>query len=72
MNVPNKPTARCPQCRQPSSLDASNRFRPFCSERCKLLDLGEWFAEKHSIPVVESDDGVEDEAPRAQDPDRLQ
>lgn len=53
--VNNKPSARCPQCRQPSSLEASNRYRPFCSERCKLLDLGEWFAEKHSIPVTESD-----------------
>lgn len=65
-------TARCPQCRQPSSLEVSNRFRPFCSERCKLLDLGEWFAEKHSIPVAESDAGIEDDVPRAQDPDRLQ
>lgn len=65
-------TARCPQCRQPASLETSNRFRPFCSERCKMLDLGEWFAEKHSIPVAESDSGIEDEVPRAQDPDRLQ
>ena len=65
-------TARCPQCRQVSSLETSNRFRPFCSERCKLLDLGEWFAEKHSIPVVESDSDTEDAVPRTQDLDRLQ
>jgi endogenous inhibitor of DNA gyrase (YacG/DUF329 family) len=25
-------------------------FRPFCSERCRLMDLGEWFDERHSIP----------------------
>ncbi|WP_420464591.1 DNA gyrase inhibitor YacG [Panacagrimonas sp.] len=65
-------TAACPQCRQPSSLEKSNRFRPFCSERCKLLDLGEWFAEKHSIPVSESDSEIEDAVPRTQDSDRLQ
>ncbi|MGQ0530751.1 MAG: DNA gyrase inhibitor YacG [Panacagrimonas sp.] len=65
-------TARCPQCRQISSLETGNRFRPFCSERCKLLDLGEWFAEKHSIPVADSDSEIEGAVPRAQDPDRLQ
>ncbi len=42
--------APCPQCRGPSDLSASNRFRPFCSERCKLLDLGEWFEEDRRIP----------------------
>jgi endogenous inhibitor of DNA gyrase (YacG/DUF329 family) len=33
-------------------------WRPFCSERCKLIDLGAWAAEKHAIPgeVVETDD----------------
>jgi len=25
-------------------------FRPFCSERCRLIDLGAWLAEKHTIP----------------------
>lgn len=65
-------SASCPQCRQPASLDPGNRFRPFCSERCKLLDLGQWFAEKHSIPVAESDSGLENDSPGAQGPDRLQ
>ena len=62
-------TAPCPQCRQPASLDTANRFRPFCSERCKLLDLGEWFAERYSIPS-----GQDDEAPSGSedDPQRLQ
>jgi endogenous inhibitor of DNA gyrase (YacG/DUF329 family) len=33
-------------------------WRPFCSERCKLIDLGAWAAEKHAIPgsAVESED----------------
>lgn len=64
-------TAACPQCRQPASLDPANRFRPFCSERCKMLDLGDWFGGRYSIPVVEPDAVSEDGAP-PQDPDRLQ
>ncbi|TDU28471.1 hypothetical protein DFR24_2843 [Panacagrimonas perspica] len=66
------PAGRCPQCRKPASLAETNRFRPFCSERCKLLDLGEWFAEKHTIPVVESDADLDDAPSSPQDPDRLQ
>lgn len=38
---------KCPQCKQEVSLDAP--FLPFCSERCKLLDLGDWAAEKYVI-----------------------
>jgi len=30
-----------------------NPFRPFCSERCKLIDLGAWLEEKHAIPGEE-------------------
>lgn len=66
-------TAPCPQCRQPASLATTNRFRPFCSERCKLLDLGEWFAGRYTIPAVEAeDDGVDLDPTPPQDPDRLQ
>ncbi len=41
----------CPQCNQPTTLSSDNRWRPFCSERCKLLDLGEWFGERYTVPV---------------------
>lgn len=40
----------CPQCGQSVRLDDSNPWRPFCSERCKLLDLGDWFAGRYGIP----------------------
>lgn len=40
---------KCPTCDKPSRLDAANPFRPFCSERCKLIDLGEWFEETRGI-----------------------
>ena len=40
----------CPQCRKPVRWRSDNPWRPFCSERCKLIDLGDWAAERHSIP----------------------
>ena len=39
----------CPHCQQPSEWE-ENPFRPFCSERCKLLDLGVWLGEGYRIP----------------------
>lgn len=46
----NPPLVACPTCgrRIPWSLD--NPWRPFCSERCRLIDLGEWLGEGHRIP----------------------
>ncbi|MCL2917731.1 DNA gyrase inhibitor YacG [Shewanella litorisediminis] len=44
-------TVKCPQCQKPVIWDASSAFKPFCSERCKLIDLGDWASEKHAIPV---------------------
>lgn len=53
-------TGRCPQCSAPALLEAGNRFRPFCSERCKLLDFGAWINDQYTIPAVENDiDGEE-------------
>lgn len=45
-----KPAA-CAQCGQPTRLDPSNPWRPFCSERCKLVDLGAWISGRYSIPA---------------------
>lgn len=41
---------RCPTCRRELDWDTASRWRPFCSERCKLIDLGAWFKEEHAIP----------------------
>lgn len=38
----------CPTCRTPVVFE-ENPFRPFCSERCKLIDLGAWAGEKYRI-----------------------
>ena len=40
----------CPTCGSPVAWKAEQRWRPFCSERCKLIDLGEWLAEEKRIP----------------------
>jgi len=39
----------CPQCKQDSIFDTSNQYRPFCCERCKLIDLGQWANEGYTI-----------------------
>lgn len=40
----------CPNCNNLSEFAPSNPFRPFCSERCKLIDLGLWASEQYAIP----------------------
>ncbi|MBW0170700.1 MAG: DNA gyrase inhibitor YacG [Hydrogenophaga sp.] len=54
-------TVRCPQCGGPSVYAPSNAFRPFCSERCKQIDLGSWANESFSLTEKEgqSDPGFE-------------
>ena len=49
----------CPRCGTQVPWDPQNRFRPFCSERCKLIDLGQWATEQYRIPNEESPDGLE-------------
>lgn len=41
----------CPTCGKQTEYKIENRWRPFCSERCKLIDLGEWASEGYQIPV---------------------
>lgn len=43
-------TMPCPHCGEPAQLDADNPYRPFCSRRCKLIDLGDWLDESNRIP----------------------
>ncbi|MHA7835814.1 MAG: DNA gyrase inhibitor YacG [Algiphilus sp.] len=44
----------CPHCGGAAELGAGNPWRPFCSRRCKLIDLGDWLTEKH---VIGEEDG---------------
>jgi len=60
-------TIACPTCGKPVTWRPESKWRPFCSERCRLIDLGEWFDEGHRIseplgegcrpPKPEEDDG---------------
>ncbi|HWX11705.1 MAG TPA: DNA gyrase inhibitor YacG [Trinickia sp.] len=54
---------KCPTCGREVRWVPENRFRPFCSERCKQIDLGAWATEKYRI-------GGPDEAPSADDAPR--
>ncbi|HSX19542.1 MAG TPA: DNA gyrase inhibitor YacG [Gammaproteobacteria bacterium] len=40
----------CPTCKKKIEWSEQNLFRPFCSERCKLIDLGAWADDKYRIP----------------------
>ncbi|MDE2119020.1 MAG: DNA gyrase inhibitor YacG [Betaproteobacteria bacterium] len=44
----------CPQCGKEVVWSSDSRYRPFCSERCKLIDLGQWAAESYRIPQDEN------------------
>ena len=54
---------RCPTCGRSVEWTESSPWRPFCSERCKLMDLGAWAAEKHAIPgaALENEEKPKDE-----------
>ncbi len=50
---------RCPICKKPlpeSAQGATPPTFPFCSERCKLIDLGRWLDGKYQIPVADEDE----------------
>jgi len=44
----------CPTCGKTVEWTGANRCRPFCSERCKAIDLGAWAAEEYRIPERDS------------------
>lgn len=48
-------TVRCPSCGGPSPYEPENRYRPFCSARCKLHDLGDWASERFRLDASGDD-----------------
>ena len=40
---------KCPECGEQAEYSEKNKFRPFCSRRCQLLDLGAWASEDRKI-----------------------
>jgi uncharacterized protein len=55
----------CPNCGKDVMWDELSPWRPFCSKRCQLIDLGEWAAEEKRIPssgdMTDSDDWSEEQ-----------
>jgi len=51
----NQQKIKCPTCGKPNTWLPENAFRPFCSDRCKLIDLGEWASETRKIPGEPAD-----------------
>ncbi len=47
---------RCPACGGDSVYALTNPFRPFCSERCRLADLGAWASEGYRVGTTPADD----------------
>lgn len=56
-------TVSCPRCSAPVRWGTESPFRPFCSERCKMIDLGAWASEEYRVAVEgETDDMDADSA----------
>ena len=51
---------KCPQCKNLTVYSEQNKFRPFCSERCRLLDFGDWAQGRYAIPAQETHPENED------------
>jgi len=43
-------TVPCPTCGKSVAWVTTSKWRPFCSDRCRLIDLGDWLSENHRIP----------------------
>lgn len=48
-------TVNCPSCGKPVAWQAESRYRPFCSARCRQLDLGAWASEAYRVPTSPPD-----------------
>jgi len=58
----NPVSVNCPHCGATLLWTTEYKYKPFCSERCRLIDLGDWLLEKHAIPdttVAEDQDDTE-------------
>lgn len=54
----------CPRCKKPIEYSLDNDFRPFCCERCKLIDIGAWADGSYFVPgppAEESEDGLNEQ-----------
>ena len=60
------PVVKCPTCNQPVPWTEASIYRPFCSERCRTIDLGAWASDRYVVAGPSSDDA--DETPTSETP----
>jgi endogenous inhibitor of DNA gyrase (YacG/DUF329 family) len=53
--------AKCPVCGKEFEANLRSPFFPFCSKRCKLIDLGRWLDGSNNVPATEPEDAEEEE-----------
>ncbi len=53
----------CPTCKAPAAYAEGNRWRPFCSERCRNADLGAWASESYRVAAETPKDGDQPPGP---------
>ena len=61
--APLRPKRPCPECGRPSARDTF----PFCSPRCKSIDLNRWLSGAYAIPVRDDEESPEGDAPGAKE-----
>lgn len=62
---------RCAICARPIERRPANRWYPFCSDRCRLLDLGKWLAEDYRIPVKPDEEDEAQPSPEGREDEDL-
>ncbi len=67
-NVSSQRKVKCPRCGGISIYSAENPSRPFCSERCQLLDLGAWASEEYRVPTSQNQDYLDSQDEKSQEP----
>jgi endogenous inhibitor of DNA gyrase (YacG/DUF329 family) len=61
-----KPVA-CPRCGAAAPFGPGNKWRPFCSERCKMIDLGDWASERYRVPTREGPEQDKEDEPKPEE-----
>ena len=68
MNTPSGFNPRCPTCDMLAEPGISDKYLPFCSERCRLIDLGRWLNEEHALPCETPEDEEDAASPETAAP----
>ena len=62
------PQPSCPVCRKPVLRRSENPSYPFCSPRCRAVDLGRWLGEEYRVPDRQADEREDELPPGGQEP----